>query len=59
MITKKFMKVLAAPGGAISVAQPIILHRIAPRLVVKSIHAIKSEYVIWVITIPSYTQDNV
>ena len=58
MITKKFMKVLAA-RGAISVAQPIILHRIAPRLVVKSIYAIKSEYVIWVITIPSYTQDNV
>ena len=52
------MKVLAA-RGAISVAQPIILHRIAPRLVVKSIHAIKSEYVIWVITIPSHTQDNV
>ena len=58
MVTKKFMKVLAA-RRAVSVPQPTILNRIAPRSVIKSVYAIKSKYVIWVITIPSYTPDNI
>ena len=58
MVTKKLMKILAA-RRAISVPQPTILNRIAARSVIKPVYTIKSEYVIWVITIPSHTQDNV